>query len=61
MDTLESTSPKDWCDKMRCQRLNCVGKRQVKFIYFCDNLESLDPTKAKGEKAKAKAKVNRKI
>eukprot|EP00957_Ditylum_brightwellii_P090677 6905797-Ditylum_brightwellii.AAC.1 len=45
MGILESISPKDWCDKMRHQRFDCVAKGQTKFINFCNNLETLDPTK----------------
>eukprot|EP00957_Ditylum_brightwellii_P161424 12290946-Ditylum_brightwellii.AAC.1 len=47
MDILESASPKDWHDKMRHQRFSFSAKRQPKLINFCDNLEILDPTKAK--------------
>eukprot|EP00957_Ditylum_brightwellii_P046877 3557794-Ditylum_brightwellii.AAC.1 len=61
MDILEITLPKDWHDKMRHQMFDCAAKGQATFINFCNNIKSLDPTKAKKEEEKAKTKANGKI
>eukprot|EP00957_Ditylum_brightwellii_P045487 3448382-Ditylum_brightwellii.AAC.1 len=56
MDIIKAAMPKSWQEEMQNQRFNFAAEGQVKFISFCENLETLDPpkeTKGKSDNADA--------